>query len=321
MRRLRSLMMMGGLLGFTATFLSCDFSTGGDGGFNTSRANLEVNFSGQYLGLLSGGKAVSITSGAPITSFTIQQTGNTIQIIDSNGQTYQGVLGAPGAVVNPDSSATLPVGAQLAVFQTSWQGTDGVAQKQVKFTGVIDVVTIDRVEGDSTDISIDEEFNQESSSERDSNFDNSSESDSSQEIEGPLIIEDGGGLTNIFDITSSSSSSSSSSSDSSGSNSSSTDQSISRTRSREITTTFELSENNTQLRLRGTWVEEGGFVAQVSAASPGNGFFIGRVIVDDGTDGGGGGGGTGGGGDGGGVGGGGGGGTGGGGTGGGGTNN
>jgi hypothetical protein len=245
MKRLHSLIMMSGLLGVTATLLSCDFSTGGDGGFNTSRANLEMNFSGQYLGLLSGGKAVSITSGAPITSFMIQQSGNTIQIIDSNGQTYQGVLGAPGAVIDPSSSATLPVGAQLAVFQVSWQGTDGVAQKSVKFTGVIDVVTINRVEGDSADTSID------------------SESSSSEEITGPIIIEDGGGLTNVFDVTSSSSSSSANST------------------SRQITTTFELSENNSQLRLRGTWIEEGGFVAQVSAASPGNGFLIGPVIVDN----------------------------------------
>ncbi len=250
MKKLRSLILMGGLLGITAVFLSCDFSSGGDVGFNTSRAHLEVNFSGQYLGVLEDGKAVSMTSGGPITSFMIQQAGNTIEVIDSNGQKYRGVLGAPGALLNPESSTVLPVGAQLAVFQASWEGKDGVAAKDVKFTGVIDVVTVDRVEGDSTDQSIDTETSLEESEER----------------EGPVLIEDGGGLTNIFDVSTSESSSSS----------------TSTSTSREITTTFELSENNSQLRLRGTWIEEGGLVAQVGAASPGNGFFMGRAIVERG---------------------------------------
>ena len=145
---LRSLILSSALLCMATAFWGCDWSGGGDGGFNTSRAGLDVNISGVYKGTLSGGKAVSNTSGAPISNFVFQQSGNVIEVTDSNGQMYRGNVGAPGAVFT--GTGTIPSGALLASYQISFSGKDGVAAKDIEFTGIIHAVAIIDIEGDET---------------------------------------------------------------------------------------------------------------------------------------------------------------------------
>ena len=41
----------------------------------------------------------------------------------------------------------IPTGAQLASFQVSWSGKDGVAQRDIAFSGVISVVAIESIQG------------------------------------------------------------------------------------------------------------------------------------------------------------------------------
>jgi hypothetical protein len=205
------------LVVMTCALSACEWSSGGNSGFNTSRAGLDVNISGNYAGALSGNRAVANTSGAPIFNLVIQQSGNALNVTDSNGQRYQGAVGAPGAIVAAGTSE-IPAGAELASYQLSWSGTDFVAAKDVEFTGVIEIVAVDRVRGDST--------------------------------------------TQTLSSSQASSSDQANPSNDSG-----------RDTVREITTTFELTEGNSQFRLRGTWIETGGLVSPVNALSPGAGLF------------------------------------------------
>ena len=194
---LRSLVLTSSLLGMAVVFWGCDWTGGGDGGFNTSRSEIDVNISGVYQGALSGGNAVSNTSGAPIRNLVIQQSGNVLQITDSNGQAYRGTIGLPGNVF--DGSGVVPSGSEIASFQVSFSGKDGVAAKDIEFTGIIHVVAVMEMFSGSTD-----------------------------------------------------------------------------------TIEFELNDENTQFRLAGTWIEQEGVVAEVSAIASANGGGLRVLIAQDG---------------------------------------
>lgn len=257
--------------------VSCEWSGSSDGSFNSSRAGLDVNISGVYRGELSGGKAVANKSGPNVSEFTVFQNGNAIEVIDTNGQRYQGTVGAPGAVTGIRSRA-IPGGTQIAAYQVRWSGKEGVANQNIEFAGIISVVAVTDIEGTTTTRTIANNNSNSDSSDQTSSSD-SSNTESTQTEQGfdgsQTVILPGGGTgeeiaravtstdSTVTDSTSSSSSSSSSSTDSDGTTT-------------VDTSTFELTEANSQFRLQGTWIEEGGTVSQVKARGAG----AGRLVVD-----------------------------------------
>jgi hypothetical protein len=126
----------------------CDWSSSG-GSFNTSKgAGININFSGVYYGNING-RAVDRTSAGTISHLTIRQTGNRVEVIDSQGSRYEGSIGAPDVVAEPRSTGDFPPGAELVQAQISWTGKDGVAQKDVEFVGVIHAVSVEDVKSKS----------------------------------------------------------------------------------------------------------------------------------------------------------------------------
>lgn len=248
--RLKILTLSAILLTGAVVFWGCEWS-GGDSDFNTSKgAGAEINISGIYQGTLSGGKAVSSTSNGNITSFTLTQAGNRIDVIDNQGSRYTGSVGTPILSHLPSSTSVAPPGWLAAQYQVSWTGQDGVAAVPIQFSGVIDVVTVERVQGTSTAGS--------SSSSGDISFEGGEGTNNTQTI----IIEEptGDGTTNRIVIV----------------NQDPNAQQITTNASREVSTStetstsFSLTEANSQLRLRGTWIEQGGRSSGVSCISAGN---------------------------------------------------
>ena len=290
--KLRQAALAAGLLVTAVTFWGCDWSAGGDNGYNTSRAGLEVNVSGIYNGSLSGGRAVSQTSGAPITRFSIYQTGNVLEVTDSNGQQYRGTAGSPGAVMDLTEVDTIPAGVNLASYQIHFAGTDGVAARDVQFTGIIDVVTISEVYGDSTEQTITSttEGERSTSSSAENTASSSASAESNAETSGSSettggettsidpetgdVITTGEAMDTSSEESESESGAQESSRDRSTTTETTTTDSAGRETTRTITKTFELTEANTQFRLRGTWVEAGGYAAEVEARSTGSGRLV-----------------------------------------------
>ncbi len=322
----RTILFTGALVSTALAFSACEWSGGSDGGFNTSKVDFNANISGQYTGLLAGGKAVAVTSGAPITRLLIQQTGNAVEVTDTFGNKYRGQVGAPGAI--GDFGTIIPSGASVASFQVGWRGTDNTAGREVEFSGVINLITVENVQGDtSTQTTSSNNSNSSdatrangSSSDSASTSANTSNStsgstdgttsDSTTATTGTgaggdpgstqtitVVEPTGNGTTNVttvvtttpgdnITVTTGSGATTSATTDStsdrtsdSGNTSDSTRTSAvdnSSTQSsqnasdstRTITSTFSISEGNAQFRLQGTWIEQGGLVAQVEARSP-----------------------------------------------------
>lgn len=127
---------LAGMLLFTA----CDWSSGSQENFNTSGGSANVNISGFYRGA-NGGRMVANTSNGNINSMTIQQSGNTVQIVDNQGSTYKGTIGAP--LVSDDlTDGSIAPGAIAATYQISFSGKDGVAARDINFTGVLTILTV-----------------------------------------------------------------------------------------------------------------------------------------------------------------------------------
>lgn len=145
--KMKYMMLAASLLGVGLVVgTGCDWSSGGDS-INTSQgAGVNINFSGVYNGNISG-RAVERTSAGAIASLTIRQSGNRVEVTDSQGSRYAGSVGSPGVVSTAGSEGTYPSGAQLVQAQISWSGKDGVAQREVEFVGVIHAVTVDDIKG------------------------------------------------------------------------------------------------------------------------------------------------------------------------------
>lgn len=124
----------------------CDWSSNGTS-FNTSKgAGVNINFSGVYNGQI-GGKAVAKTTKGTISRLTISQTGNRIEVVDSQGSRYVGSVGAPG-VASFDN--TISAGEEIVQSQISWEGKDEVAQRDVEFVGIIHAVAVTEINGKRT---------------------------------------------------------------------------------------------------------------------------------------------------------------------------
>ena len=148
---MKRFVMMTGLAALTGLVMfdsGCEWSGGGGAGsFNTSQgAGINVNFSGVYHGNYSDGKAVATSSGAPISRLTLTQSGNSIEVIDNNGNRYKGNVGSPGIVYDLSSGAAIiPAGAELMQAQVNFDGVDGSSGHHVQFVGIVHVVAINDV--------------------------------------------------------------------------------------------------------------------------------------------------------------------------------
>jgi hypothetical protein len=268
-------------IGLSLLGASCDWTGGGDAAFNTSGGSVAINISGNYRGILSGGRAVSQTSGGTISSLTLQQSGNAVEVVDSNGHKYRGTVGSPLSLASPDEDGVLAAGAQLANFQVSWEGTDFAAGKKVSFSGIIGVVTVNDIQGDSTTRTIDSSESEGTTTSNNSTVEsvnlqseeNERTDNTFQTVFGPNgnPIQEGTATeinSNQFDTVSTTlvndSTSSTANSDNTG---------------RTITSTFQVNGNNAQYRLKGSWIENGGVVATVDAISAAAGGVIQTVAT------------------------------------------
>jgi hypothetical protein len=286
MNKFASASMVGLLAGIVIlTSAGCDWSSGGGtNSFNTSQgAGVNINFSGVYRGELSGGKVVDKTSGGNIQALTISQTGNRLTIVDNQGSTYTGTVGSPGLLALPDG--TIPAGADFVQSQVSFSGKDGVSARDIEFVGIIHAVSVRDIQGKKT-----EKVDVSSSGSGSTNFNNNGTSlGGTQErttvqndgtITTTTTIKTDGAegspefkqITTVTRVENStgrvlSTETSISQNTGSGGGSSSSRSSVATT---TTFTDFQISEANTQYRLEGTWIEQGGFTSGVKARSPGS---------------------------------------------------
>jgi hypothetical protein len=255
----------------------CDWSSGGGtGSFNTSQgAGVNLNFSGVYRGELSGGKVVDKTSGGNIQTLTISQVGNSLTVIDNQGSRYTGSVGSPGLAALPDG--TIPAGAEFLQSQVNFSGKDGVSARDIEFVGIIHAISVTDIQGKTT---------VKSSNSGSTNFNNTGSS-SSQGSTTTRTVNNGDTTTTetiltvgspgdpFYQVTTTTVvtenatgvelSRNTTTTGNSGSNNSSGSGSVTTE-----TTTFSITEANTQYRLEGTWIEQGGFTSGVKARSPGS---------------------------------------------------
>lgn len=130
-------------------FLSaCDWSSGSQDNFNTSGGSTNVNVSGFYRGAHSGGRAVARTSGGSITSMTIQQSGNRVDVYDNQGSVYEGTLGTP---LLSSTSGSIQPGQEVSSFQISFSGKDNVAGRDINFTGTLTIVAVTEIQANESE--------------------------------------------------------------------------------------------------------------------------------------------------------------------------
>ena len=220
----------------------CEGWTTNDAGFNSSEgAGATINFSGYYQGV--DGRAVKTTSAGNIVTLTIQQSGNAVEVRDNQGSVYRGSVGSPGAVSPSSASGGYSVGAQLVQAQINFSGHDNVAAKDISFAGVFHAVAIQ-------DIISSEVSDEGSVITTDTYSDNTNRVvTTTQTIGAPGEPFYSVTITTVkYDVK--------------------TGVEISRTVKTTGSTKYSITEANTQYRLQGTWVEEGGVVSGVDALSP-----------------------------------------------------
>lgn len=245
MKKALFLSLLASALVVTMLFTGCDGWSTNDAGFNSSEgAGATVNFSGFYKGYPDGSRAVKNTSAGNIVSITIQQGGNTVEAHDNQGSTYRGSVGSPGAV-SPSSDSGYSAGAELVQAQINFSGHDNVAQKNISFAGVIHAVAV-------TDITKSDTSEEGSEITTDEWSDNTNRVVTTTETVGTpgdpfyrVTV-----TTVTYNLK--------------------TGEELSRTVKSSGSTSYSLTEANTQYRLQGTWVEEGGVVSDVDALSPGS---------------------------------------------------
>jgi hypothetical protein len=251
----------------------CEWSGGGSGGdFNTSRgAGVNINWSGVYNGLLAGGLAVERTSAGSIRRLVISQAGNSIEVVDNQGSHYRGSVGSPGAVSRPQSDGTYPPGARLVESQITFSGKDEVSAKDISFVGILHAVSVDEIRGTTDD-----------RSQTDSRDDTRGREETTVANDGTntvitTIRTVGTPADDFYRVTTTVVT---------------IDNKTNKEISRVVTTTsnservqtsqatFTLTEQNTQYRLEGTWIEDGGVASGVDALSRGNASTITTVTTE-----------------------------------------
>ncbi|MDA3872369.1 MAG: hypothetical protein PF795_00200 [Kiritimatiellae bacterium] len=210
------------VVGISTLFMvACDWSSGGDSNsYNTSNASNLSNISGFYQGTF----ASQVVRGSGITHLTVQQSGNRIEIVDSNGAKYTGTVGSPVLVANLNSD--IGAGSQVASYQLSFSGNN------VDFTGVVNLVAVTDIQGHSRTV---DQVNTDGSGSSNTTTE-TSEVDTPQQV-GVDGVEPGQNVV-TENITTSTS------------NNTETD-------TQTTVNEFELTDSNTQLRMRGTWIQNG----------------------------------------------------------------
>lgn len=243
------------LTGSLLVLTACDWSSGGDTGFNTSRgAGVNVNFSGVYSGT-GGGRAVSQTSAGNITTLTISQGGNRVDVRDNQGSSYSGSVGSPGAV-SDGADGTYPAGAEIAQAQINFSGHDNVSGKNISFAGVIHVVSVTDIQGSTSSDSSSDNYTYTENTVTEVGVNNE------QVTTLTVIAYDPRTGDEVFrEVTTTTVKPS-------GETTTET-RTITDNRTSTSTTTYSLTEANSQYRLQGTWVEEGGVSSSVDALSSG----------------------------------------------------
>lgn len=138
------------IVGLALTGCESDWTSGGENGFNTSRgAGVNINFGGVYKGAFGGSKAVQSKSGSPVTQFVITHAGNSIRVIDNNGSQYEGTIGAPGAVAEAQNGI-YPAGADMVQSQVTFKGLDYSSGKMVEFVGIFRAIAVEDIRGASS---------------------------------------------------------------------------------------------------------------------------------------------------------------------------
>jgi len=150
----------------TLMFTSCDWESGTKANSTGSGKVGEFNLSNVYKGTLDGSsRAVSNPSAGRITFLNLQQTGRSVEIFDSQGSRYTGFVGNGVTqrtnVVPPSTGGTgtdddtgggdtnnaISSGRIVTTYSLGFSGFDRVANKNVEFTGVVEVVTQSEVLG------------------------------------------------------------------------------------------------------------------------------------------------------------------------------
>ena len=261
MKRALFLSLLASSLVVAMLFTGCDWSTN-DAGFNTSQgAGVSINFSGYYQAT-EGGRIVKNTSAGNITSLTIQQAGDTVEVHDNQGSTYRGNIGSPGSV-STKVGGSYPSGAQLAQAQISFSGHDNVSAKDITFAGTIHAVAVTDIKGTTE-------------------TDTSTSSHTGSETVTTNITVGSTGQAIVTTITTTEYDADGNETYKRVSTTTTTpdgtvvSHNVTETGSRTdtstdtATTTYTITEANTQYRLQGTWIEAGGGASEVDALSAGN---------------------------------------------------
>lgn len=238
----------------------CEWSGPESDSVNTSQgAGIEANYSGTYDGLLSGGKAVSGSTLGTITRLVISQNGNELDVTDNLGNRYKGRVGSPGTVSSPDAdTGTYPQGATVVQSQMSWEGNG------VEFVGIVHVVTVADVRGNTTT---------DNRSSSDVTTDNQTVTRTeTRTLDTNTVVEQVVTIGTPADPFYQQTTTTITYDTATGRELDRTVTQVgtdTRTTSNNNSTTFTLTEDNSQYRLEGTWIESGLGTSSVDALSPG----------------------------------------------------
>jgi hypothetical protein len=157
MKRIALNLMSLTALSATVFLVACDWESGSQANFNMSQRADDSNISNEYVGVLSGGRAVERSSGGSrITRLIIQQSGKNISVQDNQGSKYSGFIGTRTVtrdnvteqrrdLINRATTTANDVtgeGERAVVLQVGFSGFDRVAQKEIEFNGFIEIVTL-----------------------------------------------------------------------------------------------------------------------------------------------------------------------------------
>lgn len=260
----------------------CDWSSSGNSINSSQGAGVNLNFSGVYKGNSSGGRAVASTSGGSINRLVISHSGNLVEIVDNNGSRYEGTIGSPGVVSTPDANGDYPAGAELVQSQISFSGTDGSAGRKIEFVGIIHAVSVTDVRGTVTGSGTTNSSTQ-TDTENDQETTTETRNDGTNTVVTTIITVGSPGdafyQQNTTTVTYN---------NATGEEISRVNTSVGTDISSDSTVTgsytqYEITEANTQYRLEGTWVEEGGKVSGVDALSSGSAGLITTTTTTDTT--------------------------------------
>jgi hypothetical protein len=215
----------------------CDWEDTSSDSFNTSRgAGITVNFSGYYRP-----KSGSFLVPNNITHFVMTQVGNSLEVYDNNNSYYTGSVGSPGVQANRSTVAGVyGAGATMLQSQITFSGVNAATGLDVNFVGIIHVVAVSHVTGNSTTFT-------------EANTVDSVDATATNTL-GTVNLDIIAPPVTITDQTQTTSE-----------DSDSGQQTVSTVNN--TTTTYEISEENSQFVIDGNWIE-GGSVSGISAIAP-----------------------------------------------------